>query len=76
MKECLNKHYQSGDSLIKVLYLLNSDEGQLIVCLNYSENHNYFHLDTFKECDFREWYKDNEIEGDDVMPDIKASNLL
>jgi len=76
MEQYLNKYYESGDSLIKVLHLLDSDEGSLFVCLNYSYNHKYFHIETFKESEFKEWYEVNEISGYDVMPEIKASNLL
>lgn len=76
MEKYLNKYYESGDSLIKVLYLLDSDKGNLLVCLNYSYNHKYFHIVTFKESEFKEWYEANEIRDEDVMPEIKADNLL
>ena len=73
----INRYYESGDSLIKVLNVIDSDKGSLFVCLNYSTNHNCFDLRTFTEQEFKEWYEANEInDGDELMPTAKADNLL
>ncbi len=73
----INRYFESGDSLVKVLNVIESDEGLLYVCLNYSDVHDYFSLEIFTESQFKEWYEPNEkVDGEFLMPIAKAKHLL
>lgn len=73
----INRYYENGDSLIKVLNIIDSTEGSLFVCLRYSYNHRYFNIEINNEADFMEYYEANEInDGDELMPIAEAKHLL
>lgn len=73
----INRHFECGDSIVKVLNVIESDEGLLYFCLNYSDVHNHFSLEIFTESQFKEWYEPNEkLDGEYLMPIVKAKHLL
>jgi hypothetical protein len=77
MEEYLNKYYETGDSLIKVLNILDSDQGSIFVCLRFSTHHNCFNIEINNEGEFMQWYESNEIkDGEFIMPEVIAKHLL
>jgi len=73
----INRYYESGDSLIKVLNIIDSTEGSLFICLRYSYNHKHFNIEINNKTEFEEYYEANEInDGDEMMPITEAKHLL
>lgn len=73
----INKYYKNGNSLIKVLSIVESDEGSLFICINYNVNFKIFDLRPFNEKEFKVLYEVNEINnGNEFMPIVKAEDLF
>ena len=74
IEDYIGKYYMNGDTTLKVLSILDTDKGKVIVCLCKSYNHGNFSIEVFKESDFLEWFASNEIE--DEIWEIIADDLL
>jgi len=75
--EYINKYYENGDVLIKVIAVIDSDKGLLLICISYSYNHDAFSIDTLTYESFRKWYESNEkTDGEYLMPLFKTDNTI
>jgi hypothetical protein len=77
MNEKVGKYFENGDSLIKVLSVIETDIGNVYICLHYSSNHKFFHIENLIESDFQEIFEPNEISyGEDYIPIVNGKQLL
>jgi hypothetical protein len=76
MERFINRYYENGDALIKVLGIIKTDLDDMFVCLKYSYNHNVFNIETYLKNDFLDWFEANELnDGDVIMPLVPASDI-
>jgi hypothetical protein len=69
-----NKYYENGDSIVLLIKVLQSNEGKLFICLNYSCNHRMYNLDVLPESEFMKYFAGNEIDYE--FDDLGFNGLL
>lgn len=72
----INNWYENGDSSIKVLSIIETNEEPVYVCLRYSSHHAMHNIENMTETDFKEYYEGNPLHEDnytdDIIPDISC----
>lgn len=77
MKTIVGKVFECMDAVVLVLHVVNSDKGDLVVCLAYSYNHKNHSIVTYERANFDDWFLGNELTNSrDLFDIVKASDLL
>lgn len=63
-KSLLGRYFTSGDSTLKVIAIEHACTGDVVIGLDYSDNHKVYNITSMQYEDFMQWYVADGYECD------------